>query len=123
MKKIENYLEQLATAFAVEFFKQKRMYNLSKGNSYDHNALILKFDSQTPGVRSCINTKCLTIHPTKDTPHHISIGEVWVGFDGEGSPWSDHMGGVDLDCTGLTFQSSIDYIVKKIMVEFPHLLK
>ena len=123
MKKIDNYLEQLATAFGLEFFKQKRMYNLSKGKSYDHNALILKFDSQTPGMCNCVNTKCLTIHPTKDKPHHISIGEVWVGLDGEGSPWSDHMGGVDLDCTGLTFQSSIDFIVKEIMVKFPHLLK
>ena len=101
MKKIDNYLEQLATAFGLEFFKQKRMYNLSKGKSYDHNALILKFDSQTPGVCNCINTKCLAIHPTKDTPHHISIGEVWVGL----------------------FQSSIDFIVKEIMVNFPHLLK
>ena len=123
MKKIDNYLEQLATVFCLEFFKQKHMYNLSKGKSCDHNALILKFDSQTPGVCNCVNTKCLAIHPTNDKPHHLLVDEVWVGFDGEGSPWSDHMGGKDIDCTGMTFQSSIDHVVKEIVTHFNHLMK
>ena len=123
MNKLENFMEQLDTAFAVEFFKQKHMYKLSKESSYVNGSLILKFESQTKGNRNCINYKCLAIHPVKDKPHHIHIGEVWVGFDGEGSPWSDHMGGVELDCTGLTFQFSIDYLVKEIIVKFPHLMK
>ena len=123
MKKITNYFEQLATAFAVEFFKQKRMYNLTKQIGYTGEALILQFESKTRGNRNCVNSKCLAIHPDKNKPHHISIGEVWVGFDGSGDNWSDHMGGVDLDCTGLTFQTSIDYLVKEIIVKFPHLMK
>lgn len=123
MKKIENYFEQLATAFAVEFHKQKHMYNVSKEIGYDRSSLVLKFDSKTQCDCNCINSKYLAIRLIEGIPHHISIGEVWVGFDGEGSRWSDHMGGVVLDCTGLTVQSSIDYIVKQIMVKFPHLLK
>lgn len=43
------------------------------------------------------------------------IEEILVGYDGEGSPWSDHMGGVIVDCTCLKTKGAIDKIVEKFI--------
>lgn len=43
------------------------------------------------------------------------IEEILVGYDGEGSPWSDHMDGVIVDCTGLKTKGAIDKIVEKFI--------
>lgn len=41
----------------------------------------------------------------------MKIEEVWVGYDAEGSCWSDHMGGTIVDCSGLNVQGAIEKIV------------
>jgi len=122
MKKIDNYFEQLATAFAVEYVLRTHMHNLVIGKDYT-GCLYLTFRSPKQGVCACVNAKQLYIHPSKEKAHHLLVEEVWVGFDGEGSPWSDHMGGREVDCTGMTFQSSITHMVKEIAINFNHLMK
>lgn len=123
MKKIDNYFEQLATAFAVEYFQRTHIYKLERKFPEDKGVMTITFKSENPGKYNCINEKLLAIHPATDKPHHLLVEEVWVGFDGDGSPWSDHMGGKDIDCTGMTFQSSIDHVVKEIVTHFNHLMK
>lgn len=123
MKKIDNYFEQLSTAFAVEYLKRTHIYKIERVNPEAKGVLAIAFKSENPGKCNCITKKLLTIYPNTVKPHHLLVDEVWIGFDGEGSPWSDHMGGVDLDCTGMTFQSSIDHVVKEIVFHFNHLMK
>ena len=123
MKKIENYFEQLNTAFAVEYFKRTHIYEIERMFHKDKGVLAIAFKSENPGKYNCVTKKLLTIHLDTSKPHHLLVEEVWIGFDGEGSPWSDHMGGKDIDCTGMTFQSSIDHVVKEIVIHFNHLMK
>lgn len=121
MNKMNNYFEQLATAFAVEYFKRTHIYKIHQ--HHNEIQLNLYFDAEAPGKSNCINTKTLTISKSERKPHHLIVDEVWFGFDGDGSPWSDHMGGKDIDCTGFTFQSSIDHVIKEIVTHFNHLMK
>ena len=123
MKKIDNYLEQLCTAFAVEYLKRTHIYKIERKFPTDKGVMTIAFKSENPGKYNCVTEKLLAIHPDTSKPHHLLVEEVWVGFDGEGSPWSDHMGGKDIDCTGMTFQSSIDHVVKEIVTHFNHLMK
>lgn len=123
MKKIDNYFEQLITAFAAEYFQRTHIYVFERKFHTDKGSLTIAFKSKNPGKFSCVTEKLLTIHPDTSKPHHLLVEEVWIGFDSEGSLWSDHMGGNDIDCTGMTFQSSIDHVVKEIVINFNHLMK
>ena len=67
------------------------------------------------GRIQCINEKCYHIAAHELAAHTIKLEEIWVGYDGEGSPWSDHMGGVIIDCTGLKSKGAIDKIVEKFI--------
>lgn len=58
--------------------------------------------------------KIIVIHPAEKVSHQMDVDEIWVGEDEEGSPWSDHMGGLRIDCTGMNCETAIDTIVKKI---------
>ena len=58
--------------------------------------------------------KTLVIRPDEKTAHHMNVDEIWVGEDSEGSPWSDNMGGLRIDCTGMNCENAIGTIVKKI---------
>ena len=42
------------------------------------------------------------------------IEEVFVGYDAEGSRWSDHMGGHVIDCNGKNVTEAINSIVTKL---------
>lgn len=59
-------------------------------------------------------TKTLVIRSDKNVKHRMCVDEIWTGEDSEGSPWSDHMGGLNIDCTGMDCQTAIDTIVRKI---------
>ena len=54
------------------------------------------------------------IRADKNKKHTISVDEIWIGEDSEGSPWSDHMGGLIIDCNGMNCQTALDTIVRKI---------
>lgn len=62
--------------------------------------------------------KTIVIHPDKDMKHTMRVDEIWVGEDSEGSPWSDNMGGLIIDCTGMNCQTALDTIVRKIRAEY-----
>ena len=64
------------------------------------------------GRIQCVNEKCYHIAAHELAAHTIKIEEIWVGYDGEGSPWSDHMGSVIVDCNGLKIKGAIDKIVE-----------
>lgn len=58
--------------------------------------------------------KTIVIHSDKNVKHRMNVDEIRVGEDSEGSPWSDHMGGLIIDCAGMNCQTAIDTIVRKI---------
>ena len=80
--------------------------------SVDHDRLIVNIRTDR-GIRNCINIHEYTIFPCRT--HQMLIEEIWVGYDGEGSPWSDHMGDLTVDCTGLKSKGAIDKIVEKFI--------
>jgi hypothetical protein len=45
----------------------------------------------------------------------MMIEEIWIGYDSEGYPWSDHMGGLTVDCNGLKTKGAIDKIAEKFI--------
>ena len=106
---MEMFLEELCTAV-----KNMAVENNLKVDSarVDHDRLIVNIRTYR-GIRNCINIHQYTIFPCRT--HQMLIEEIWVGYDGEGSPWSDHMGGVIVDCTGLKSKGAIDKIVEKFI--------
>lgn len=91
----------------------------------DSNRLrsVLIFKAPFNGARACVNSRIITITPAKDKAHCIDIEEIWDGKDAEGYPWSDHMGGIRIDCTGLKFKEAVDKIVNRIKNEYKDLLE
>ena len=71
--------------------------------------LVVTIRSEKPGLCNCINASIISVRPGKT--HQMMIEEVMVGYDSEGSPWSDHMGGTIVDCSGLNVQGAIEKIV------------
>lgn len=81
------------------------------------DTLILTYPFKNQGTRHCINRKEIYIHPVPDHKHQIDIEEIWVGFDSDGVPWSDHMGGLYVDCTGMNVKTAISAITKKVFAK------
>lgn len=73
------------------------------------NELVVTIRSEKQGSCNCINASILSVRPAKT--HQMLIEEVMVGYDSEGSNWSDHMGGRIVDCSGLNVQGAIEKIV------------
>lgn len=73
------------------------------------NELVVTIRSEKQGSYNCINASVISVRPSKT--HQMMVEEIMVGFDSEGSPWSDHMGGTIVDCSGLNVQSAIEKIV------------
>lgn len=75
--------------------------------------LFLTVRSKKEGRCNCINAANYTIKPYSEK-HKMMIEEVFVGYDAEGSRWSDHMGGHIIDCTGKKTDEAINLILTKI---------
>lgn len=71
--------------------------------------LVVTIRSEKQGLYNCINASIISVRPSKT--HQMMIEEIMVGYDSEGSRWSDHMGGTIVDCTGLNVQGAIEKIV------------
>lgn len=75
--------------------------------------LYITVRSKKEGRCNCINAANYTIKPYSEK-HKMMIEEVFVGYDADGSRWSDHMGGHIIDCTGKKTDEAINLIVTKI---------
>ena len=75
--------------------------------------LMVTIRRKKEGRCNCVNAATLSIKPSSEK-HKMVIEEVWVGYDGDGSRWSDHMGGHIIDCTGKNVDEAIDLIVTKM---------
>ena len=106
---MEMFLEELRSA--VETVAVKNNLNVDSARVDDDQLTInIRTDN---GTRYCINSHRFIFRPCDK--HEMMIEEIWIGYDGEGSPWSDHMGGVIIDCTGLKSKGAIDKIVEKFI--------
>ena len=106
---MEMFLEELCTA--VENVAVKNNFNVDSAR-VDNDQLIVNIRTDR-GVCNCINIHQYIIWPCKT--HQMMIEEIFIGYDEEGSPWSDHMGGRIVDCTGFKFKGAIDKIVEKFI--------
>ena len=77
--------------------------------SVDNDQLTINIRTDR-GVCNCINIHQYIIWPSET--HQMMIEEIFIGYDGKGYPWSDHMDGVIVDCTGLKTKGAIDKIVE-----------
>lgn len=71
--------------------------------------MVVTIKSEKQGSYNCINASVITVRPAKT--RHMMVEEVMVGYDSEGSRWSDHMGGTIVDCSGMNVQGAIEKIV------------
>lgn len=106
---LEMFLEELC--MAVKNMAVENNLNVDSAR-VDHDRLIVNIRTDR-GIRNCINIHQYTIFPC--STHQMLIEEIWVGYDGEGSPWSDCMSGVIVDCTDLKSKGAIDKIVEKFI--------
>ena len=108
---MEMFLEELCTA--VENAAVKNNLNVDSARVYNDQLIVnIRTDR---GVCNCINIHQYIIWPTET--HQMMIEEIFIGYDGKGYPWSDHMGGLTVDCNGLKIKDAIDKIVKKFIVK------
>lgn len=84
------------------------------------DTLVLSFPYES-GKVECINTKEIGIHPDHEREHCISVEEIWVGYDAGGYPWSDHMGGILIDCNSMNVNTAITTVVEKIKRNYKEL--
>ena len=106
---ITQFNENLATVFTdANKGITKRLSVIAFGDT-----LHLTVRSKKEGHINCVNASVFTLKPASK-PHCIELSEVWVGYDQEGSRWSDSMGGKIIDCTGLKAYSAIELIVSEI---------
>lgn len=110
MAKCSKFQSQLLEAFKnANPKKHNRMY----GEVFD-DSLIVTIRKEKEGHINCVNSTTLTIRPFAKKPHTMEIDEIWYGYDGEGSRWSDHMGGCLVDCTGMNVQGAINAILAEM---------
>lgn len=110
---LKNFFEKLTAAFVVSYTKTpdviKRM-----GARINDDKIAITIRREKQGLVNCINATVIEIRPDANKKHHMLCQEIWVGYDDEGSHWSDAMQGRLVDCTGLTIDQAIDHIVAKI---------
>ena len=106
---LEMFFEELCTA--VENVAVKNNLNVDSAR-VDNDQLIVNIRTDR-GVCNCINIHQYIIWPCET--HQMMIEEIFIGYDEEGSPWSDHMGGRTVDCNGLNSKGAIDKIVENFI--------
>ncbi len=106
---MEMFLEELRTAVGTVAVKN----NLNvDGSCVDNDQLTLNIRTGN-GTCHCINSHRFIFWPCDK--HEMMIEEIWIGYDSEGYPWSDHMGGLTVDCNGLKTKGAIDKIAEKFI--------
>lgn len=108
MSKLMDFLEK------VEAELRKKPAKNKFDTDYQNDALILCFKSKKQGTCHCINSMQVYIHPDMRADHHMETEEIWVGYDEGGYPWSDHMGGRSIDCTGMKSADAIKKIADQV---------
>ena len=103
--KMEQFLTDLALSIGHKDYK------------IEGDTLILTYPFKNQGTVHCINYKQIYVHPVPDHKHQMDIEEIWVGYDAEGYPWSDHMGGLYVDCTGMDVKKAISAITEKVFAK------
>ena len=106
---MEMFLKELRSA--VKNAAVKNNLNVDSAR-VDNDKLIVNIRTDR-GVCYCINIHQYIILPCET--HQMMIEEIFNGYDEEGSPWSDYMGDVIVDCTGLKSKGAIDKIVEKFI--------
>lgn len=108
MTTIKQFYEKI-----LESFKTANNNIINRiGGVITSECLCLTIRRKKEGKCGCINASTFTIKPGEK--HKMVIEEVWVGYDEEGSRWSDHMGGHVIDCNGKNVADAVEAIVSKL---------
>lgn len=106
---MEMFLKELYTA--VKNMAVENNLNVDSAR-VDNDELIVNIRTDN-GTRYCINSHRFIFWPCDK--HEMLIEEIWIGYDKEGYPWSDHMDSLTVNCTGLKSKGAIDKIVEKFI--------
>lgn len=105
-----NKLYQFHKNLLIAFGKANKIILDRLHGEIRDNELVVTIRSEKQGLYNCINASIISVRPAK-APHQMMVEEIMVGYDSDGSPWSDHMGGTIVDCTGLNVHGAIEKIV------------
>lgn len=105
---LNKFYEKLIIAFGAA---NKKILNRIHCEISD-SELVVTIKTEKQGNCKCINESIISVHPAKT--HQMMVEEIMVGFDSEGYPWSDHIGGTIVDCSGLNVQGAIEKIVDEM---------
>ena len=106
--KLAKFHEKLLIAFGKANIKiLDRIHGEIRGNE-----LVVTVRREKQGLCNCINATIISVHPGKT--HQMEVEDIMVGYDSEGSHWSDHMGGRIIDCAGLNVEGAIEKIVAEM---------
>ena len=114
---MEKFWKALETELCARGLKSslRLFYGVNKAGNFQ----IKKGLTPVKGPRPyTITGHCLEIKPANGLKHVIDIDEIWIGYDCDGCPWSDNMGGVRIDCTGLTITTAVQKIADKMTYQF-----
>lgn len=78
------------------------------------NCLNIEKKMPSPAPRMDIHSKLLHVTVDPYAEHRIVVDEIWVGKDADGDPWSDHMGGRYIDCTGKKWNEAARYVAEQL---------
>lgn len=106
---LAKFYEKLFTTFTNS---NKNFIKRISCQKYDKE-LVIEINKEKQGLIKCINSKLIRIKPF-EKKNHICIDEIWVGYDSDGSSWSDNMGCKVIDCTGKNVNESINLIVTEL---------
>lgn len=104
-----NKLYQFHKNLLIAFGKANKIILDRLHGEIRDNELVVTIRSEKQGLCNCINASIISVRPGKT--HQMEIEEIMVGYDSEGSRWSDHMGGRIVDCSGLNVHGAIEKIV------------
>lgn len=110
---MEMFLEEVRTAVLNTAVKEN--LKIEEAKVHFDNSLTISLRTGNGRIQ-CINEKCYRIAAHELAAHTIELEEIWVGYDGEGSSWSDHMGGKIINCTGLKKNAAVE-LIKNTIIE------
>jgi len=111
---LAEFFYDLRTAIIIAYCKKYTHSNRIEINSHP-DSLDVIIREKTQGLCNCINAQMFNVRPRKFGKHTVLIEEIWVGYDKEGSRWSDNMGGKFVDCSGKNTHDAVDLITDNMM--------
>lgn len=118
--KMEKFWKALETELCARGLKSTchLFYGVNKAGNFQIKKVLTPVKSVKGPRPYAITGHILDIKPAVGLKHVLDIDEIWVGYDCEGSPWSDNMGGRRIECDGLKASEAVITVAEAIVTHF-----